>query len=254
MNVVAYTALHYGKEYLGYAIRSVIDHVDAYYCLYTPIGSHGHRTDLPCPDTRDELCAIAQQAAGSKLVWHEGIYPQEGAHREMIHQLAPDADVVLVVDADEVWGDVDGISVAQHAIAVAIGLEARTFRVPFIHYWRSFYRQITQDPAYPIRVIVPKRPEREGYIPRLGATIRSSIHHFGYAQRPEIVRYKLETHGHKGEFRKDVNWFEDIFMANCQYDCHPIGSEFWFPDNIDPWQLLPDFMLEHPYANLQVIE
>lgn len=248
MNVIAYTALLYGKDYLGYAIRSVIDHVDAYYCLYTPIGSHGHRTNIPCPDTRDELYAIAQAAAGSKLVWHEGIYPYEGAHREYIHQLAPDADLIIVVDADEIYHE----GLVKHALfhLEHDGYSCRTIRLPIIHYFRSFYRCVLHDPAYPTRLIYPKANLGEMTWP----AGFDYINHMGYAQRPEIVEYKQHTHGHRNEWRKDVDWFNDVFMANRQTDCHPVGSEYWNPEPVDPWDYLPEFMKQHPYANMEVIE
>lgn len=253
MKVIAYTALHYGKDYLAYAIRSVIDHVDEYWALYTPIGSHGHRTAIPCPETRDELRAIAEQAAGDKLRWHESVYPFEGAHRDMIHTLAPDADVVLVVDSDEVWNGDLATFILDGVFNHWPQIQARTYRAPIIHYWRSFYRCILHDPAFPVRIILPKYRSQEMSI---GERVAEGIviNHFGYAQRPEIVRYKLETHGHKNEFRRDCDWFTDVFMANRQTDCHPVGSEFWNPETVNPWDYLPEWMKLHPYANLQVIE
>src|SRR5689334_6017907 len=102
--IIAYTALHYGREYLASAIRSVIDYVDEYHVLYTPIGSHGHRTSIPCPETEMELFEIAL-SAGSKLRWCVGEWPHEGAQRDAILQIVPDADVILPVDYDEIWQD-----------------------------------------------------------------------------------------------------------------------------------------------------
>lgn len=247
MNVISYTALHYGADYLHYAIKSVIDHVDKHYILYTPIGSHGHRTPIPCPETRDELFAIAQRAAGDKLVWIDGEWPYEGAQREHIHVVAPDADVVLVVDADEVWPS--GL-VRNLTDGIDYGHLAKRNRVTMRHFWRSFYRCVLHDPASPVRVICPKKPESEMGL----SDLWGSINHFGYAQRPEIVRYKLETHGHKNEFRRDVDWFNDVFMANRQHDCHPVGSEYWNPEIFNPLDYMPEFMRQHPYYNLEVIE
>jgi hypothetical protein len=261
MKTIAYTALLYGKDYLASAIRSVIDAVDEYHILYTPVGSHGHRTDVPCPETREELYEIARQAAGNKFHWHESQWAYEGQQRDSIMQYAPDADVILVVDADEVWSE----RLAQNLIndyAAMLTMNGhpwgiRRLRIPIVHYWRSFYRCVQQDPAFPERMIFPKvEGEHVGTasVP-LGNGVHYGIHHFGYAQRPEIVEYKQLTHGHKSEWRKDVDWFHDKFMANAQTDCHPVGSDYWNPETVDPFALgLPEWMREHEYAGMAVIE
>lgn len=253
MRVVGMTILHYGREYLDAAIRSVIDHVDAHYIFYTDTGSHGSRVEQRCPESRDELMAIAQGAAGEKLRWFEGRYDYEGQHRERIHHYEPDADVIVVVDADEVWDSGLIQMVTRKAI---VGDNARRLRVPMIHYWRSFYHAILHDPAYPIRVIYPKSPDVETtYTPARVGGAPLVMHHFGYAQSPSIVRYKWLIHGHRGELRHDVDWFNDVYMANRQFDCHPVGSDAWNPETVDPFALgLPEHMRAHPFAGMQVIE
>lgn len=257
MKTIAYTALLYGKDYLASAIRSVIDAVDEYHVLYTPVGSHGHRTDVPCPETREELYEIARQAAGNKFHWHESQWAYEGAQRDSIMQYAPDADVILVVDADEIWTDRLAHNLISDCKVHVNNNNMKRMRIPIIHYWRSFYRCVLHDPAYPERIIFPKAEgEHVGTasIP-FGNGIYYGIHHMGYAQRPEIVEYKQLTHGHKSEWRKDVDWFADKFMANAQQDTHPVGSEFWNPEQVDPFALgLPEWMREHAYAGMSVIE
>lgn len=252
MKVISYTALHYGSDYLYHAIRSVIDHVDEHHVLYSPVGSHGARADMPCPDSRGDLYDLALLAAGDKLRWHDGEWPDEGKQRESIHLVAPDADVILVVDADEIWswGAVDCalmVGAAQPPI--------RSWRVPIIHYWRSFYRCVLRDPAYPTRIILPKQPVAEQYIQYAadGELRWVGINHMGYAQRPDVTFYKQFTHGHRGEWRWKDDWFHTIFMTNRQHDCHPVGSEYWNPETVNPWDYMPDFMRQHPYANLDVI-
>lgn len=245
MKVIAYTALHYGHDYLEWAIRSVIDHVDEYHVLYSPIGSHGHRTDRKCPDDRWTLISDATRGAGDKLRWHDGTWNYEGQQREAIHQYAPDAEVILVLDADEVWSE----GLAAKCISAAKGYSlTRRFRVPIIHYWRSFYRCVLSDPAFPERIICPKNPNGEE---TLG--LDGFINHLGYAQRSEIVEYKQHTHGHKGEWRRDVDWFQDRFMANAQVDCHPVGSQYWNPEPVNPADYMPEFMKDHPYFNMEII-
>lgn len=246
MKVIAYTALHYGSDYLAYAIRSVIDYVDEYWVLYSAIGSHGHRTDRKCPDSRETLFAIANTAAGRKLRWVDGEWPYEGAQRDSILQYAPDADVILVLDADEIWSD----GLVSDVLKSVDNYPCRSWRVPIIHFWRSFHHVILHDPAYPTRVILPKYSDGDRTIAPFPY---KPICHMGYAQRSEIVEYKQHTHGHKGEWRRDVDWFKDKFMANAQVDCHPVGSEYWNPETVKLWDYMPEFMKQHPYAKLEVI-
>jgi hypothetical protein len=84
-----------------------------------------------------------------------------------------------------------------------------------VHFWRSFSRAITHDPAFPERIIFPKFPEGSETWWTMG-----NIAHMGYAQRPAIVEYKQHTHGHRGEWRTD-DWFNTVYMANAQSELSP---------------------------------
>lgn len=251
MKVISYTALHYGSDYLYHAIRSVIDHVDEHYVLYSPVGSHGTRTALPCPDTRQQLYDLAVMAAGDKLRWVDGEWPDEGKQRETIHLVAPDADVILVVDADEIWPE-ELVKWATDRDYPCGQILAAKFRIPIIHYWRSFYRAILHDPAFPVRILMPQWYGKLTEEPYTAAEL-PPINHMGYAQRPAITHYKQYTHGHIGQWRFKDDWFNAIFMTNRQFDCHPVGSQYWNPETVNPWDYMPDFMRQHPYANLDVI-
>lgn len=253
--VVGYCCLHYGLPYLEWSIRSVIDHVDEFYCLYSPHGSHnGNPGILPPIDSEADLLAAAHRGAGNKLVWVKGEWTHEGQQRDSINQYAPDADVILVVDSDEVWGE--GVAYGILHSPSFLSLDVREWRIPIIHYWRSFYKCVLHDPAFPIRVIVPKRSGNSAtYEPYPNDGYTFAINHFGYALPPEYIAYKWGgIHGHQAELRRDVDWFADKFMANAQTDCHPVGSEYWNPERIDPMDYMPRFMMQHPYFFKQVIE
>lgn len=249
MKIAGVTALHYGKDFLHHAIRSIIDDVDEYVVLYSSIGSHGHQTTVSCPETKDELYDIAYQAAGDKLHWFDGQWPYEGAQRDSIFGIVPDADVIVVLDSDEVWPP----GLLRDAIAGTKDSGVRDVRLPFVHFYRSMTQAILHDPAYPVRLIYPQnKTGAMTFTPDSSLPIlERSVLHFGYAQRSEIVRYKLETHGHKNEIRKDCDWFNDIFMNPLRTtDLHLVGSQFWNWETVD----VPDFMQDHPYAKLSVIE
>lgn len=142
-----------------------------------------------------------------------------------------------------------------------------------IHYWRSFHRAVLHDLAFPTRIIFPKMPVGEMThsahhmhkpSPERGTTIvpgfftspigRLSINHMGYAQRPVTVGYKQYVHGHRNEWRQDIDWFRDRYLANAQADCHPVNVNYWNPEAVQPLDYMPSWMTEHPYFGLEVIK
>lgn len=248
MRVISLTVLHYGSDYLQQALRSVHDSVDAQYVLYTPVGSFGHRTDLPCPDTRDQLAQLSIEGAGHKLRWHEGVYTAEWQHRDKIYELEPDADVILITDADEVWQEGLAEDVIKHFEAHPTH---RTVRILTSHFWRSWWRGIPNDGMHAEHAHAPKRELIDDNL-RHPLESDKRILHFGYAQRLDIMQYKQHTHGHKPEWR--ANWFEEKVLANAQEDVHPCIWGCWNPVGVDPYALgLPEWMRTHPYAELEVI-
>lgn len=243
MKVVGMTALLYGKTYLKAAIESIIDSVDEHHILYCPHPSHGYNNGILPPDTEDELHQIAFEAAGKKLRWHKGDWQYESDQRNSIRYYAPDADAIVIVDSDEVYED----GLAEEALKYGFGTGASQLLLPFVHMWRTFKRGFAHDPAYPTRVVFPKNSSAKSLF-----QTNKRIWHYGYAQPSEIVKYKVQNHGHSAEFRRDVDWFKDVFMANRQFDCHPIGSEYWNCENIDLTNL-PSALKYHPLKDLDLI-
>jgi hypothetical protein len=243
ISTVAYTPLHYGKEYLRWAVASVAPVVGRHIILYTPKPSYGHGTALPCPDTEEELRACV--AEFDHVEWHAGEWGNESAHRGAVAQfLRPSDEILLPVDADEVWD----LRALQHVIEFVWNARAaREWRVHgFLHHYRSFWYVCT-DAMSPTRVIDLRVEGEVKYV-------TGKVHHFGYAQSVEMVRYKWSCHGHKNELRQDCNWLEDKYI-NCnprRDDVHPTCVGIWNPRYIScRW---PAILYDHPYAYEEVID
>lgn len=242
--IVGYTMLHYGTDYLASALQSLAPYVDKHVILYSKTPTFGSSTDLPCPDSREDLRGIAERALGKKLAWHED-YAQ---NYTTVQRLYPNADLILEVDADEVW-PVKLVAGVLRAWRNG-NLRAMKYRVSMQHFWRSF-NYVCKDTSWPIRVCVPKADSTvEGHI------WDDTIHHFGYARSIDDMRYKMDTSAHKGEWRR--GWWREKFSSwnpdsGPFEDLHPVNVNFWNAEKYDK-SALPDFMRDHPYFKIEVIE
>lgn len=236
-DIVAYTPLHYGAEYLWYAIKAVEEIVDRHYILYTQKPSYGHRTEMPLPE--GESKEILQCLAGQfdHVEWIEGKWTNETTHRGAINGVLRDSDdYLLPIDADEVW----------YPSSLLVALEAaekRNNRVTgFLHFWRSF-SWVCRDAMAPVRVI-NLRAQGDGYLD-------GKVCHFGYAQNPGVMAYKWAIHGHWAELRPDW-WPKFSSWRPGVDDVHPTCEGIWNPSAFDPLTL-PEVMLGHPYFGLELI-
>lgn len=243
--VAAVVCLHMGLDYLPYAIRGVMAEVDEVFVMYSPVPNHGtFHSPIPCPDTRDALFGAVFEVAPDTARWFEyGLWRSEG---EQFKAAWPhtDADVIVKLDADEMWSP----GLLADAIAHGITQQAREIRVPLVHYWRSFHKGFTGDPAAPGRIYL--RDFESGETTYAPSDAMGRIHHMGYAFPIELMRYKMGIHGHRPEFT-NPNWLDEVYIANRQTDCHPIGSDAWMTvEDITP----PAFLMDHPFAQLSLIE
>lgn len=252
MIVNSLTILHYGSAYLNYALRSVAPVVDRSFIFYTNHPSHGHSSDLSPIESRDELMASIPADEWDKLTWVDtNDFWMEGQQRDFALRVASeDADLCLVLDYDEVWGEGVLERVLEH---VWNENKARNWLLNFhCHFWRSFNFACT-DEGWPVRVIDTRHNGGVAYIPKeLG-----NVYHFGYCIRDETLRYKLSVHGHKDELRP--NWIEEKWNVwPPPDDCHPTngkkenGEGWWNPRPFDKTQL-PGIMKSHPFYNLEIV-
>lgn len=248
MRVHSYTILHYGRDYLPYALRSVYHSVDHLHVIYTPHPSHGHNVDVACPESRESLLQAAlSYDPDDKIDWYDtrGLVT-EGPQRDMAVNICQraGAEMILVVDCDEVWPQ----RVLEQALEFAQREDkARNWLINFTHFWRSF-DYVCIDNNWPVRIIDLRHKDGTGYIP----ADFGEIYHFGYAVRDEIMRYKWQIHGHKDEIRP--GWWEKWEAWPPADDCHPTnGDNWWMPEPFDK-RALPEFMREHQFYNVGRIE
>lgn len=246
MKILAYCALHYGAEWLEWAIRSVEPLIDEYHIFYTDHPSHGSTTTMTKPEgeSREVLHAIAAQFPC--VVWHDvDRFWQEGAHRDYcVDYLARQgADLILWNDADEIW-DLD---VLAEALDYAWAHPQREYRVHAVHLWCGV-NWVCMDACMPTRIIKPSGTG-EGYIPGMG------FYHMGYAQSAMLVLYKSKIHGHRAEWRQ--NWWAVYrdWEPGTEYPCgvHPTngcddktGKPFWTPVPFQRYDI-EHLIGDHPY-------
>ena len=241
--IAAYYALHYGREWLKWSMRSIAEHVDEIHVFHVSTPSHGTQAKIPCPETAAELEEISKEF--DAIWWNCPHFHWEGEHRDFAVNVlkARGADMILVVDADEIWPS----GFLKYSLEVAENAGRRINRVQMRHYWRSL-KWVCDDLAAPVRILLPNsEDDRENYIGQ------GHVYHMGYAQTPEIVYYKQLIHGHKAEWRD--NWFDDKFLGwyPGMEDVHPTNKDFWTPEMIS-LSVLEDLCGDHPYFGLDLIK
>lgn len=270
MRVHSLTILHYGKDYLGYALRSIYDSVDQLHIFYTPTPSHGHNTNIPPIETKEELMQAAYiYDPDNKIKWYDmlGVI-NEGTQRDLALKTveAAGAELVVVLDYDEIWPEKTLISRAlKHAWNTGLLYQngPRNYLVNMIHFWRSF-NWVCYDEGWPVRIIDLRYQNGVNYVSKDLA----QVFHFGYATTDRVMNYKWQIHGHKSELRPE--WLKEIwpvwppvypnedgiiqYPGDKSFCCHPTNREnFWEPEPFDKLQL-PDFMHLHPFFGLEKIE
>lgn len=246
--IIAFTRLHYGADYLGAVLASTAGFAEKHVILYTPTPSEGFTSSgLACPDSRDELYRIALDTLGERFVWMD----QVPLNRATIQAAYPDADIILELDADEV----PNAELLRNIRAryTAGELTQRHYGLPFIHYWRSF-EYACRDIHCIGRLFLPKL-DGETMVQYPDGEANGAVHHFGYARKLDDMRYKVATSAHAYEWRP--GWWEDIFLKFPERltDLHPVCLDgFWNAKETRGGVPLPTVLKDHPYRKLKVIE
>ena len=248
MKIGALYIVHYGMQYLKWSIRSVQDQVDGVFVFYTNTPSHGHQTNVQCPETRQMIIDSIQ---GMNVNWHDcGPFSHEGAHRDFAEKAMADMgyDHLLIVDADEIWDPF----LLEKFIAFGVKSPARHVCVGMRHFWRSL-KWVCDDDCEPNRMVNVKHTNGDSYYPLDGG----KVFHMGYAQSVKLTAYKISIHGHLGEWRND--WWQEKFLrwrsGSDITDVHPTNLNFWTPaPYVDNNNKLMKLVYDHPYWHKELIE
>lgn len=247
IKTIGYMPLFYGKEYIKESLLSVVNHVDKFVILYTQRPSQGQSDDLKPLDTEEELKTIAEAVLGNKLVWDtQEQYDHENAHRNAIYNFITDEDVLLTLDADEVF---DEITLGKTIEAVH-NSNVRYFGVKgFINFWRSF-NVYFEDTFEPIRFINLKNEAGQGIV-------HQTVYHFSCAQDIKTIKYKWTVSGHKHELKQE--WFDTIYnkpiikTLNNYISYHPVSYDIWKDPKLFDVNLLSQYLKEHVNFNKYMI-
>lgn len=246
MKVLGFLPIHYGKEYLKECLLSIRDSVDAMVVSYVYNPSHGHNTELICPDNVNEIHSICTEILGSKLIWDEAQnYSAENIHRQVAHRYAKGYDLILSIDADEVFEPTE----IKQALEYAYHHPQRYFGIKgYINFWRSF-NWACYDGFRPIRI---ENLRNHNSYQNLECPL--TIYHFSTAQSGAIMRYKYSCFGHANEIKP--NYLEEVFFKwtpnNNFGDLHPVSINLWNAVQFDKTKL-PEFLKQHPNYNKDLI-
>lgn len=244
-SILAYCALHYGSDYLKEAIQAVEPFVDKIIILYSKEPSYGRGTASICPDSEQDLMRIAMQF--SKVQWINVKPCHEGNHRGNIFNHAAGYDGILVFDADEVYDSEDLPKMIEHCN------NSSSFRFGvsgFINFWKSF-NYACYDQFRPIRYFnLHNSMDQKGH-----EDVECKIYHFGCAQRLDIMRYKLQIHGHFDELRPD--WINQVYIKwepgiEIPLGLHLTSHNLWQASEFNK-ESLPGILRNHPNYNKAVI-
>ena len=243
MKVLAFTVLHYGKEYLRESILSVKDNVDTHLIAYTKTPSFGYGTDMQNPDTEEELKNICSEF---DHIWWEDVtgHRQENQHRQVAVNFARKHgyDIILVIDSDEIWDP----SKVQEAIDHAANSRNGQFLVKgsqWVTLWQSFNEYVT-DGFAPVRLFnLHNDLMKAEYIDK------GFIYHMGYCISDELMAYKISCHGHRADFDSNNKWHNEKWINYKKGETkflHPATEAYWQETQPFDKTKLPEVLKKHP--------
>lgn len=242
---LAFCPIHYGIDYLQYAIQAIYPVVDEIIILYSNMPQL--RTDLKCPDSEDKLKEQAfKHDPENKIKWISKKWHVETMQWDeaKVYARKHGFQVLVWFDFDEIWKT----DVLERLIRETHDNPTLETLCWMRHLWRSF-NWICDDVMRQNRIFSLDAPK--GSLVYSNSQV-NDIWHFGYARKLVDTEYKESIHLHKDEWRE--KWFEEKFKGWKPgiIDTHPTCVGHWNPKEFDKSEL-PEMMKDHLYYNLKTI-
>ena len=216
---------------------------------YSEEPSQGFTATEKCPESEEELFEIAHNVLGEKLIWNsKQSYKYEAEHRAVRYIYSTGYDIILTIDADEVFNEAD----IPEALNFAHTNPQRYYGIiGYYNFWRSFSWCCT-DGFRPIRI---EKTLAQNQDQNLNCNLR--VYHFSMCQAENTMRYKYKIFGHASEIKP--NYLENIYFAwtpekNDEItNLHPASNGIW--GRAEPFDktTLPEYLKQHPNYNKELI-
>lgn len=213
---------------------------------YSHKPSHGIGCTDSCPDTEKEIKSICREVLGGKLIWDGAeSFHTEGDHRAMRYKYSDGYDLILTIDADEVFKE-DEIHSAL--VFASLGRERYYGINGYVNLWRSF-NWACYDGFRPIRIENLRANNNEQNL-----NCNLTVWHFSTCQSEKVMRYKFNVFGHASEVRP--NWVQETYYGwtpqNNFPDVHCVAYGLWTPTPYDK-NKMPNSLKNHVNFNKELI-
>lgn len=248
MKLYAVVPIHYGSDYLQWAIRSVYDVAYEIGVFIMRCPWQDVATLIPRLENDDEIERIARSYDPENKIYVERLLGFHFQEDQWIHLTTraqtQGAEWVLRLPPDEVWPR----ETLDFYLEYADFYKSSVIKVPRRHFWRSFQWSCSDN----------FRADRfircnGGGEAREGPEMRENLWHFGYARKPYDILYRTMLKWYQSGWRN--GWFEGTFLQfpNRKADLHPFAEGIWNATAYDP-KRFPAMMEDHPYWPMAVIE
>lgn len=262
-SVAAVYVVHYGDDFLPYSVESIIDHVEKV-ILCVGIRSWSYKDETVITASMLNTLRELERKYDKVQVVYVDKFEKDEDQRNTTIELVKDFDYYFLLDCDEVY---DPLALDRLYQYVSERPDVSVFRLPFVHFWRSFSYRLEETVYKPVERLFKlgrrfyfKWSSKSGYKEKTKVNVPEEVircFHFSYSRAAECIEQKTRIWAHATDVRP--NWFHDVFQAwpndREMIDIHPYmgEQELWKRATFFDKEQLPTLMRKHPYYDMDII-